>query len=383
MRRLRSGNARALTALAVVASALLLPATGATAAPKAPAGFFGVAANENRPSNTDIDRMGRGKVGILRLNINWADIEPSKPRGSANPFQFAQLDRVVGRAAQNNITLLPILYGTPRWMSKNSATAPIRTSGQRAEWQRFVRAMVNRYGPGGTYWQGFQFLFPGSKIKPIRNWQVWNEPTTRQFFIGTSKRNQAIPGDYAELLRITAPVIRQEDPGANIVTAGVFGTPHLGKGLDSRRFFRSLFAIKGIGRHFDAIAIHPYAAEWRFLKIQALWAVRELRKSGLRKKLWITEVGWPTAGRKNDFQRYLQRSKKSQASTMSSIFTKLLKRRKAFNLEKVIWFTYKDNPDLGPEFEKCNLCKFAGMFDQNNNPKPSWYVYTRFTRGDP
>jgi hypothetical protein len=178
-------------------------------------------------------------------------------------------------------------------------------------------------------------------------------------------------------------VIRDVDPGARVVTAGVFGTPHLGKGLKSRRFFRSLFAIKGIGKHFDGVGVHPYSPNWRGVKIQVLWAVRELHRAGLQKKVWITEIGWPTAGRGSDFQAYLKRSKKKQAKTMRGVFNRLIKRRKAYDLEKVIWFTWRDNSNLGSEFDRCNLCKFAGMFDQSHNPKPSWYVYTSFTGGNP
>jgi hypothetical protein len=221
-------------------------------------------------------------------------------------------------------------------------------------------------------------------IRPSpRTWQVWNEPTTNQFFEGLSKKKRDIPRDYAQLLKLTSPVIRAEDPNAKIVTAGVFGTPHAGRGLKARRFFRAFFAIKGIERHFDAVAVHPYSPNWRGVKIQVLWAVRELQRSGLGKKVWITEIGWPTAGRSNDYQAYLKRSKKAQASTMSQIFNRLIKRRRAYRLEKVIWFTWRDNRELGPEFERCNLCKFSGLFDENHNPKPAWYVYTRFTRGNP
>lgn len=371
---------RVLFALAVLATVLgVLPAVAQ--ARTAPDGFLGVAANVNRPENSELDRMGRGKVGILRININWADIEPE--RGGSNPFSFNQLDRVVARAAQNNIRLLPILYGTPKWLAPRSNIAPIRTSEQRSHWQRFVRTIVARYGPGGSYWKSFNSLFPGAKTLPIRTWQVWNEPTTRQFFEGQSKKKRNIPRDYGKLLRLTSPVIRSLDPGATVVTAGVFGTPHLGKGLRSRQFFRSLFALKGIGKHFDGVGVHPYSADWRGVKIQLLWAVRELRRSGLRGKIWVTEIGWPTKGRKSDFQAYLKRNKKQQAKTMKSIFNKLIKRRNRYKLDKVIWFTWRDNSDLGSEFERCNLCKFAGMFDQSHAPKPSWYVYTSFTGGNP
>jgi hypothetical protein len=145
----------------------------AEAAKAAPEGFLGVAANENRPANAEIDRMGRGKVDILRININWAEIEPERPIAGVSTFSFGQLDRVVARAAQAGVQLLPILYGTPEWLASDSNVAPIRNSQQRAEWQRFVRAL----GPGrsGTSRR------PTSSSKDSARRSATSPATTRSF----------------------------------------------------------------------------------------------------------------------------------------------------------------------------------------------------------
>jgi hypothetical protein len=369
-------------AIALLALAILIP--GAAESRKAPGGFFGVASNTNRPASAEIDRMGTGRVSVLRININWAEIEPDPPTAGNPSFSFTELDRVVARAAANGIRVLPILYGTPKWLAKEPSVAPIRNSRQRTEWQRFVRAVAARYGNGGTFWeQNFLPVFPDSKVRAITHWQVWNEPTTRQFWKGATKRKAHIPRDYAKLLRATAEGIRGVDPDARLVTAGVFGTPHLGKGLRSRRFFRSLFAIRGIGKYFDSVGVHPYSPNWRGVRIQMGWAIREIRRAGLRKGIWITEIGWPTKGRKSDFQAYLQRSQKRQAATLRTIFKRLVNRRKLYRLGKVIWFTFRDNPRLGKEFARCNLCKYAGLFNKSLEPKQAWKAYTAFTGGSP
>src|ERR1700759_2010259 len=79
-----------------------------------------------------------------------------------------------------------------------------------ARWRGFLRVLVARYGPHGSFWHG------RSRRLPIRRWQIWNEPNFKLFWTPHIE-----PKGYARLLHASAVAIRKADPGAKIVLAGI------------------------------------------------------------------------------------------------------------------------------------------------------------------
>jgi len=130
-------------AAALVAIALLAPTANAATAPP---GFFGVVP-QALPGKGDFKRM-EGSVETVRMPILWFEVEPRK-----GEYDFANVDREVEEAAGAGIRVLPFVYGSPGWVERANAVAPL---GARplAEWKGFLRVLVHRYGPQGSFWIG-------------------------------------------------------------------------------------------------------------------------------------------------------------------------------------------------------------------------------------
>jgi arabinogalactan endo-1,4-beta-galactosidase len=122
----------------------------------------------------------------------------------------------------------------------------------------------------------------------VRYWQVWNEPNEATFWS---------PGPdaaaYAELLRQTGAAIRRANPDARVLTAGLTGANAATVGA----FLQALYDHDA-GEAFDILALHPYhtAATPDAYLPRYLEGMRDvLRRNGdAAKRIWITEIGWPT-----------------------------------------------------------------------------------------
>src|SRR5262249_41102751 len=142
-----------------------------------------------------------------------------------------------------------------------------------------------RYGADGSFWK----QNPDLPKTPITDWQVWNEPNSPLFWKPTPNA-----GDYLALLRAFDSAIRPVDPGTRILVGGLFPTPKGGITLSS--FMSQLYRGNGAGL-FDAVAIHPYAANPQdaIASTQRLRNVMDQAGDGAA-PIWITEVGWASGG---------------------------------------------------------------------------------------
>ena len=79
--------------------------------------------------------------------------------------------RLVRRAALRNQDVLPIVFYAPPWARayRNRFTSPPKN---RADYVTYLAALVERYGPDGTFWTDH----PELPKHPLREWQIWNEP---------------------------------------------------------------------------------------------------------------------------------------------------------------------------------------------------------------
>src|SRR5919198_86667 len=204
--------------LAVLTAVLLVVAPAAQAAtkPRAPKGFFGVmwdrAALRGGAEHQEAQwaLMRRSGVESARLVFSWAAMQPT-PTG---PDDYSRMDQRVAAAARHGIRVLPVVLYTPDWARRypdRQASPPERPS----DYAAFMARLVQRYGPGGTFWAEH----PELHALPIRHWQIWNEPNFDFYWYTPEQGGWA--HEYAELLRQAKLAIRTEDPGAQIVLAGL------------------------------------------------------------------------------------------------------------------------------------------------------------------
>ena len=340
----------------------LLGTLAAAPAAKAADPFYGVVP-QTALNQAETDRMERGGIKSMRVALAWNLINPSD-----GTFQWGQVDQVVEIAARSNIEVFPFLYGTPDWVAPRPETLPINTARQRNRWATFMRAAVERYGPGGDYWTENPLV----PVRPIRKWQAWNE---QNFFYFT---RPASPARYAQFLKLTTRALRSVDPGARVILGGLFGDPKQRppQAMDATDFLNRLYRANGIKSFFDGVALHPYAASARQLRPLVEGIRRVMVRHGDRATgLYITEMGW---GSQANSSVSFEKGPRGQARELRRAYTYLRGDRRRLNVKQVFWFAWKDAPE-----SPCSFCDSVGLFHRGAQlrPKPAWFSFVRFTGG--
>ncbi len=361
---------------ATVIGALAFGAGGTVAAssPKAPRNFLGMAPQEGF-TTVDTQRMSLGGVQAIRLPVSWPIVEPE----GSGEYDWGLYEEGFRAAASVGIPILPVLYGTPAWMARKTTTLPTSSS-QLKSWKRFVAAAVKRFGTGGTFWDEPEQV--GIEPTPPKDWQLWNEVNFKYFANPVSAKN------YGRMVNAAAPVIRANDPRADVMLSGLFGRPKgpPSKAVDAPKFLKQLSRYVKAGT-FDSIALHPYSPNTKALKKLIAEFRFAANKSGYKRKpINITEIGWGSGPAKNAF---LKGSEAKQASLLSSALGFLIKSRKRYNTESAYWYSWKDTD---PKGVNCNFCYSVGLFKYVKpapgettssalEPKKAWRAYVKLSGG--
>jgi hypothetical protein len=364
--RPRAGWTRPVLVI-LAAAFLLFPCANASAAVR---GFFG-ATSTFQPDGADLTRMGQARVANLRIPFGWEELEPSP-----GTYNFGNFDRVVAEAAAQGIPLRPFVYGTPPWARDCSGipafycdrVTPMRSALGRERWPILLQALVSRYGPAGTIWTdgGDAFAPP---YYPITQWQLWNEPNS-----ATYMRPKPTPNAYFALLRSGSRAIREVDPKARIILAGLFGTPP--NGMSMWRFLDQLLRFKGARSLFNGVALHPYSPNIKWIRFQLRKARQVLgRRHAKRKPIYITEIGWGSDRGKGP----LYKGVRGQAKMLRAAFRFSVKNRRRYRIAGIDWFSWRD---IAANMSgNCLLCTSFGLLRLDHSPKPSLAAFTRFTGG--
>jgi hypothetical protein len=350
---------------------LTLAATPASAVPR---DFWGVTPINDLTAE-DFERMGQGEVGTLRIPVRWRIVEPSPGQ-----FDFDYLDSVVGQAASRGVKLLPFPYGTPDWVDKDCTgltesqceRVPPTTASASTAWVEFLKALAGRYGPSGVFWQ----QNPGIPPLPIRDWQIWNEPSSPTYW-----QPEPSAGAYAKLVKLSHEALASVDPGARIVLAGLFGTPlgDLGSKNVMWKYLGRVYKSQGIKQAFDAVALHPYSPNLEGIEFQLDKAQKKIDKNhDGQTEILITEIGWGSDPPSGD--KPLIKGPDGQRKLLEKSFRMLRRARGKYNLGGVDWYAWQDP---GVTVETCSFCSSAGLFEEDGTAKPSWTSFVKFTGGAP
>jgi hypothetical protein len=367
---------RGAAAVSAVLVGLLASPGSAPGQGSPPTQFYGVVA-QDQLGNADLERMGQGRVGTLRVTLSWAEIDsPTVPSG----YDWSEFDELVTAASREGIDVLPAIYAVPRWVSllercsepepDCSITPPHTTPGLNA-WRAFLATAVSRYGPDGVFWA----THPDVPKRPLRTWQIWNEENDPGFF-----KPRPDVDRYADLLRAASEAIRDQDAGAQILLGGMCCHPLHGRdgGIRLTDYLRRLYDEPGIEDEFDAVAIHPYAKKIAAVKRQvertADLVHREIGDTGA--SIWITEFGWSSSR----IPHPLHRGPRGQAKRLRQAVGYFTRQRDRLEIRSVLWFSWRDVPE-GDAY--CNWCALSGLFPlaSLDQPKPAWRSFVSFTGG--
>jgi hypothetical protein len=344
-------NARRLVTATTAMLCLGLSADAHAAAPRS---FYGVMAADD-PTATEASQMGAGGVGTLRINLVWAWVQPDSPA----EYDWEHYDQVIGDAARNGIRVLPTIYGSPSWAAVEQNYPPWR--GNVGAFRVFASAAAQRYGSSGTFWAAH----PDIPRLPVIWWQLWNEVSSSNFWDATPKARE-----YVDLLRVFHYGIKAADPGGKILLAGLFPKPIAPNSIPFKPYLKAIYKRRAT-RLFDGVALHPYARTPQ-IAVQRVRTVRRLmsRFGDTRTPIWVTEIGWATAG----LPTLLTVSPDQQMIYLVDTYRTLAAARKRLRVAGVVWFCFRDIGGWG-------WVHHSGLLTKHLAPKPSWTGFVSLTGG--
>jgi hypothetical protein len=349
---------------------LLVSAPLAHAARSVPQGFFGVMWDHgvtNAPADVQDaqwDLMARSGVESVRTVFSWAAAQPD---GRGSEIGFGETDAVVRRATLRNIEVLPIVFYAPPWARayRNRFTSPPK---QRSDYATYVAAVVERYGPDGTFW----IENPELPKRPLREWQIWNEPHLPAYWDAPERGRYGYLKGYPLLLRASHNMIKSIDPGAKVVMAG----------LTQRAWDEiELLYRNGIKRYFDiaALQIFPQTVK-RSVKATRFFRDAMRSRGDGRKPIYLTEITWPASkGRTQGIKYQRQETPRGMAKQLAGMYRAMAKRRRQLGVGKVFWYTWASPYGRGGSiFDYAGLLRYSGgsAFDE----QPALGAYQRSAR---
>jgi hypothetical protein len=345
---------RSLRASLVLVALLLIPSWASTAhAATPPAGMFSVG-DWAWPSSAALDREAAAGISSWRVTLDYGAIG-----SSPSALQFGGVDALVASMATRGITPVVVLTGCPTWACP--AGGPANTEPALGGWLAFVAAVAHRYGPGGTFWAGH----PSVPALPVTAWQVGNEVN------GSDQWPNPDPAAYAAFLASTSQALRGASPSARVVLAGL---PEK-MTIWLKDYLPALYAQPGFKESFDIVAVHGYAASAADVPpILDLARVIMAENGDDAKPIWITEMGWATAGPASPFVV----GEGAQADYLRSTWDTLLACRARWNLQRVYWYGWQDK-DPGPTADYWGY--HVGLNRVDGTPKAALSVVDEFTRG--
>jgi hypothetical protein len=346
----------------VVVAALALSAAAVPALALArrtvPRGWVGTVAGLELVDHPDLVPgqfavMARSGVESVRAEFGWDEIEPQP--GSYN---WGHADAIVTAAARHRLALLPTVLRAPAWAAAPGGSGATPHPRDPADYGSFMTALVDRYGPHGSFWS----QNPTLPRRPIRAWEIWNEPDLRYYWKPPWRK------PYLALLRAAHAAITAADPGAQVVLGGL--TYFSWRDLDR------LYALKARGL-FDVVSLHPYT-HWVKSVVKTMALVRAVMNShGDRAKpIWVTELSWGSGqGHARASDDFVNATPKGQAQLLRSAYLALAKVRRRYGIGRVYWYTWAshDRSRTDP-FDWSGLRRLRGS---KTTSKPAFYAFVK------
>lgn len=208
------------------------------------------------------DAAKRTCKSFIRFDFAQTGINPS-----LGQFNFTQMDEMVNLATERNLVVVGTLGYSAAWItSNNQANGPIAP---------------DKYQQFSEYLKQTVTHFP-----EVKYWEVWNEPDGSGFFSGT-------PEDYAHILSVSYGVIKQANPEAKVLFAGVTADGFLAKNGESW-MDQVLSSEYETQNKFDIANVHIRGNSEDVSKTTN--SIRKFYSDKLNRPdapLWISEHGYP------------------------------------------------------------------------------------------
>lgn len=256
--------------------------------------YFGINANTRNTGASEQTVAAETGVNRLREDLEWNRIEPKQ-----GEWIWSGVDQMYTTAAERGMTILPVPTGSPCWAvpaeiedeDECERTMPVANS----DYAELVAQAAERYGPGGTFWEGHPGLDSNLASRYI---EIWNES-----YLGRNWPLGSEPERYADLYKAAVTAGRAANPSTRYLIESAVDS------ITSHEPFKFVHWAQAmveeqptIGNYIDGIAVHPYpetrdpyeepenGTDASFKNTNVNY--EKWKQVGIDKPVWITEVGY-------------------------------------------------------------------------------------------
>jgi len=314
--------------LSPLAAMLCCVGVGAPAASArtVPFGFYGTMADgvlldrNDAQLRREFDVMRSNGVETIRPVVYWADMQATR----GGPVDFSSTDRLFGAAASHGIAVMPVMLRAPGWARIDPGNFASPPKDPR-DFAAFLRAMVGRYGPTGSFWTAH----PEIPRRPQRAWEIWNEPNLDRYW--SSPKSFAKP--FVALMKSAHDGLKAADPGSEVVLAAM--------GNASWKALAQAYAAGLRPSMYDVVALHPFSGRLEnVLKIVRLNREAMAANGDGAKHVVISELTWPSAQGKTKNTTGFETTEGGQATRLANSFRALTKLRRSQRIDGIVWSTW-------------------------------------------
>ncbi len=250
-------------------------------------------ASFSKLERTHFSRVGETKnAHWIRLWVTWGGVEREK-----GVYDFSYYDAIIRRAGEDGTLLLITIMPFAEWdqdrchgeeyygkmpMPEGKVKIKVGKPCSMEDYRSFLRKFVERYDGDGID------DMPGL-IYPVKYWEIMNEPGMQgkdpsglKFFYGA-------PQEYLEILKVSYTTIKEVDPEAKVLMAGMAGM--------HKQFVEFWDPILSEAKdYFDIANIHSIDTDEKREDLFVLEFKEFLKSHGIEKPIWVTEAQFGALG---------------------------------------------------------------------------------------
>ena len=230
-----------------------------------------------------LNKMASIGLRWIRFDADWSWIQAAGP----SSFYWSTTDQLVSAAESAGMSVDLIIDDTPSWAAPPRSTPHSFTQPtSAAAFATFAGEVAAHYGPMG-----------------VRTYEIWNEPNIHQFWQPAPN-----PGLYSAMLKDSHARIKAVQPDSTVISGGLAPSETSRGDYSPIDFLKDMYA-DGVKGSFDALGDHAYSypALPDTYEPWSGWSQMAQTSPSIRsvmiahgdggKRIWITEVGAPSAGR--------------------------------------------------------------------------------------
>ncbi len=178
----------------------------------------------------DVQLVSGAGFGWIKQDVGWRDVEPTKGQ-----FIWNQLDDMMKWIGEQHLQMIVRLDSQPQWAGGNYPT----------------NSPPDNYADFGDFCYALASRYKGR----IRAYEIWNEPNLAREWGG----KRPSPAQYAALLKVAYARIKEADPYAIVVSAGLSPTgTNDNTAMPDDLYLEGLYKAMGGNStgYFDALGAH-------------------------------------------------------------------------------------------------------------------------------